>query len=178
MQGEFIKHGGAGAWDEGATATPGAMVRSDGQIYVFYAGFGAGGQHMSVGVASGSSLLTLKKHAQNPILVPAAGAWDGGQVSMARPIQEGSYTCLAYEGANLDFTCEATNRYGWGLARSLDLVNWERLGSNPLGLSAQNPYGCGNDMPSIYRRDWDQVVFVYHTSADTRTLVREFLAVD
>ena len=121
-------------------------------------------------------MTTLRKHTQNPIFTPSGTGWDGAHVSMARPILEGSYTYIAYEGADTDFTCEPANRYGWGMARTLDFVTWERHPDNPFGLSAQSPFGCGNDMPSIYRRHWDDVTFVYHTSANTQHIVREFVA--
>lgn len=176
-RGELLAHGGAGEWDQGAVATPGAMVGRDGNIYIFYAGFPLGGRQMSIGVASGTTMETLTKHPDNPIFSFSGIGWDGGHVSMARPIQEGSWTYLVYEGADTDFTCEASNTYGWGMARSRDLVTWERHPGNPFGLST-GPAGCGNDMPSVYRRGWDNVYFVYHTSGDTRHIVREFLALD
>ena len=86
--------------------------------------------------------------------------------------------CYGERGADTDFTCEASNRYGWGMARSQNKVVWDRHPDNPFGLSAQSPYGCGNDMPSIFRRASDGTVFVYHTSDDTTRIVRERLVVD
>ncbi len=172
-KGQLLKHGKGGAWDQGALATPGILVEG-GKVYVFYAGFPLGGKNMSVGFASGKSMSSLVKHPGNPVFKPPASGWDRGQHSMARLLREGSYVYMVYEGADTDFTCEAKNRYGWGMARSTDLVNWSPLPSNPLGLSAKKPHGCGNDMPSIYRRQ-DGHIFVYHTSADTKAIVREVL---
>ena len=176
--GELLPHGSNGAWDQGALATPGAVVDGAGTVYVFYAGFPLGGNQMNIGFAFGPSLASLSKATPNPVFAPDPGAWDGGQVSMPRLIQEGAWTYMVYEGADTDFTCEPYNRYGWGLARTQDSVTWERYAGNPIGQSSQSPFGCGNDMPSVFRRSSDGVVFVYHTSADTKRIVREHLVVD
>jgi hypothetical protein len=177
VRGELLEHGGSGAWDQGTTSTPGALITPGGTIYVYYAGFPLGGDTMSLGFASGNGMEYLIKSAFNPVLGPSGSGWDGAHVSMGRPIQEGSWWYMVYEGADSDFTCEASNRYGWGMARSADGMTWERHPDNPFGLSAQSPYGCGNDMPSIWRRD-DGEVFVFHTSDDTTRIVRERLMVD
>ena len=176
-RGQLIDHGGSGDWDQGATATPGMLVDAYGMIHVTYAGFALGGNHMDIGVASGTSMEGLSKNAYNPVFPNAASGWDGGQVSMGRLIEEDGWIYMVYEGADTDFTCEAYNRYGWGMARTQNWVQWERHPSNPFGLSAQSPYGCGNDMPSIWRR-YDGEVFVFHTSEDTTRIVREHLVVD
>ena len=172
-KGQLLKHGKGGAWDQGAMATPGILVEG-GKVYVFYAGFPSGGKHMSIGFASGASMTNLVKYAGNPVFKPPTSGWDKGQHSMGRLIREGAYVYMVFEGADTDFTCEAKNRYGWGFARSKDLIDWSPLAANPLGLSAKKPYGCGNDMPSIYRRQ-DGHIFVYHTSGDTKAIVREVL---
>ena len=41
---------------------------------------------------------------------------------MPRVVREAGTYYLFYEGADTDFTCERTNRYGWGVARSADLT--------------------------------------------------------
>ncbi len=172
-KGKLLNHGKGGTWDQGALATPGILVEG-GKVYVFYAGFPLGGKHMSIGFASGTSMTNLVKHPGNPVFKPPSAGWDKGQHSMGRLIREGGYVYMVYEGADTDFTCEAKNRYGWGFARSTDLKTWSAFSGNPLGVSAKKPYGCGNDMPSIYRRQ-DGHLFVYHTSADTKAIVREVL---
>ncbi len=176
--GQLLDHGGGGDWDQGTLSTPGVLEDAFGMIYVFYAGFPLGGAHMSVGYASGTSMGSLSKYGGNPVFTPSGSGWDGAHVSMPRLIEEGSWVYMVYEGADTDFTCEASNRYGWGMARSQNKVVWERHPDNPFGLSAQSPYGCGNDMPSIFRRASDGTVFVYHTSDDTTRIVRERLVVD
>lgn len=161
----------SGEWDGGANATPGAFVDADGTIYVFYAGFPVGGAHMSIGYASGKSMKTLKKYGGNPVFSPPATGWDKGQLSMARVVEQGGVYYMIHEGAALDFTCEGANKYGWGMAKSADLKTWSPLPSNPLGLAGS---GCGNDMPSLFIR-FDGEVFAYHTSKDTKRIVREHL---
>ena len=159
------------AWDGGANATPGAFVDTDGKIYVFWAGFPVGGDKMSVGYASGTAMKSLKKYAGNPVLAPAAAGWSKGQVSMARVVRQGDTYYMVHEGAEVDFTCAGYNRYGWGMAKSSDLKSWTPLPQNPLGQASS---GCGNDMPSLFVR-FDGHVFVYHTSKDTKRIVREHL---
>ena len=173
-KGKLLKHGKSGQWDSGAIATPGILV--DGLfVNVFYAGFPAGGKHMSIGYAWGVSMSLMLKTSNNPQLKPSGSGWDGGQRSMGRLVKEGAYYYMVYEGATKDFTCNKSNRYGWGMTRSTALKSgWAAHPKNPFGQSSQKKFGCGNDMPSIFRR-YDGWYFVYHTSADTTQIVREKL---
>ena len=172
-KGKLLSHGSKGKWDSGAIATPGILV--DGvTVYVFYAGFPTGGKKMSIGYAWGFSMGLMLKAWGNPMFKPPASGWDAGQHSMGRVVKEGTKFYMVYEGASQDFTCNKSNRYGWGMARSTNLKQWTPHGKNPFGLSSQKKFGCGNDMPSIFRR-YDGRYFVYHTSADTSAIVREKL---
>ena len=115
------------------------------------------------------------KTSTNPQLKPPASGWDAGQRSMGRLVKEGAHYYMVYEGATQDFTCDKSNRYGWGMARSTALqAGWTMHPKNPFGQSSQKKFGCGNGMPSIFRR-YDGWYFVYHTSADTTQIVREKL---
>ncbi len=174
--GQLIAHGRGGAWDQGAGATPG-LAELAGRLYVFYASFPLGGENMDIGYVSGTSMDRLSKSDRNPVFRRASSGWDSGQVSMPRVIQQGDYYYLFYEGAAVDFTCGPHNRYGWGIARSTDLQTWERFAGNPMGLSDRVGTGCGNDMPSPFVR-YDGRIFVYHTSGDTRRIIREALVMD
>lgn len=160
-----------GAWDGGALATPGAVVDASGTIYVFYAGFPVAGTSMSIGFASGSSMGNLKKYAGNPVMTPPSSGWSKGQLSMPRVVEQGGIYYMIHEGADTDYTCQGTNKYGWGMAKSSNLLTWTSLPQNPLG---QAKSGCGNDMPSLFIR-YDGHVFAFHTSADTKRIVREHL---
>lgn len=161
----------AGAWDSGAMSTPSILVGPDGAVHVFYAGMAAGATHMAIGRADGSGPGSLTKLG-SPVMVPTGSGWSGGQLSMPRVVLQNGWYYMVFEGADSDFTCEAYNKYGWGLARSQDLTNWSVLPINPLG---QSKGGCGQDMPSLFVR-YDGHVFVFHTSADTTHVVREHLA--
>jgi len=174
QHGQLMDHGHGGDWDQGALATPGIFLAADGTLHVLYAGFPLGGAHMDIGLLSGRSMAQLRRHPRNPIFRRAADGWDAGQVSMPRVVEQGGSYYLFYEGADTDFTCEAHNRYGWGVARSADLQQWERLPANPIRRSDRAGTGCGNDMPCPFVR-YDGRVFVYHTSGDTRRIVREAL---
>ncbi len=160
-----------GGWDSGAMATPSILVGPDSVTHVFYAGMAAGGNSMSLGRADGSGPGSLNK-ASSPMMVPPGSGWSGGQLSMPRVVYQNGWFYMVFEGADIDFTCEAYNEYGWGMARSPDLINWTVLPNNPLG---QSKGGCGQDMPSVFIR-FDGHVFVFHTSADTTHVVREHLA--
>jgi len=177
QNGQLLDHGSSGAWDQGSLSTPGAFVSSTGIIYVFYAALYSGGTVMSVGYAFGTDMESLVKLAYNPVFSGSGSGWDGAHVSMPRLLQEDGWTYMIYEGADVDYTCEASNQYGWGMARSQNLEDWDRHDDNPFGLSDIDPYGCGNDMPSLFRR-YDGEVFAYHTSGDTSRIVRERLVTD
>jgi hypothetical protein len=132
------------------------------------------GTHMDVGFASGRVMGSLTKSPKNPVLRRPASGWSSGQVSMPRVVKQGAYYYAIHEGATLDYTCDVANRYGWGLARSTDLVTWDPYPGNPIAQSSQQGVGCGNDMPQPFIR-YDNEVFVYHTSADSRRIVRDHL---
>lgn len=173
-RGLVIPRGAPGAWDEGAISTPSLFRDNDGQLYLFYAGFPVNGRNMEVGLAQGFALNQLSRAPDSPVFHRAPAGWDAGQVSMPRLVREGDWYYLFYEGADLDFTCDVTNRYGWGVARSHDLRGWERCAQNPIRLSDQAGVGCGNDMPQPFVRS-DGHIFVYHTSGDASRVVREVL---
>lgn len=161
----------AGAWDSGAISTPSILVGADNKVHVFYAGMVTGGTSMSIGRADGVDVGSLAKFV-NPVMVPPGAGWNGGQLSMPRVVFQNGWYYMVFEGADVDFTCEAYNKYGWGMARSQDLGNWVVLPDSPLG---QSKGGCGQDMPSLFVR-FDGNVFVFHTSADTTHVIREHLA--
>lgn len=171
--GQLMDHGHGGDWDQGALATPGIFVDDD-TLRVLYAGFPLGGAHMDIGMLSGPAMNRLRRHPDNPVFRRSDAGWDAGQVSMPRVVRQGEFYYLIYEGADTDFSCEARNLYGWGVARSRDLQQWERFAGNPIRRSDRVGTGCGNDMPNPFVR-YDGQLFVYHTSGDTRRIVREAL---
>lgn len=170
-KGVLIKLGGKGSWDSLAISTPGIFVDTNGDIYVFYAGYSDKNMNGNIGFLSGNSMNNLKKY-KSPVFYRGSGnSWDRGHVSMPRIIKEKNYYYMVYEGANKDFSCNKDNTYGWGVARSKNMIDWERLPQNPIRLGSP---GCGNDMPNVFKR-YDDVDFVFHTHQNKKHIVREVL---
>lgn len=171
VRGALIPHGRSGSWDAHSSGTPGIFVDTNGRIYVFYASYpSTTDMRGQIGFLSGRSMRNLRKSRSNPVLTRGLG-WDRAHVSMPRIIKESGYYYMVYEGADTDFSCGSYNRYGYGLARSTDLIHWQRFSGNPLGTGNR---GCGVDMPSFFKRP-NGTLFIYHTSRDRRRIVREVL---
>jgi hypothetical protein len=104
-------------------------------------------------------------------------AWEAGSVSMPRIVLQNGYHYLFYEGGSRNLGCGATtaqqNVYGWGLARSTDLIHWQKYDWNPIVQSA-DAESCGFDMPQPFLRG-DGSAYVYYTSDDASTVIRDTL---
>ena len=122
-------------WERNNIGTP-SLFALDGTYYLFYHGFGKsweGGQDdCQVGVATGTDLRRLRRHGGNPILrTGRAGEWDSGTVGKRSILREadGRYY-MVYEGStDQPYT---TARWSSGLARSSDLLRWEKFSGNPV----------------------------------------------
>ena len=157
-------------------STPSLFVQND-TFYVFY-----GTQKPNTG-----KVLTLKYRKGPSLSSLSAGTdafsagqtgWPTKSVSFPRVIsQRESDGRLAYylffEAASDNWECNGINgnKFGWGVARSYDLTRWSACQENPIEM---NGGGCGLDMPNPFIR-YDGQIFVYHTSADTRQIVRTHL---
>jgi hypothetical protein len=116
----------AGQWDSVRVGSP-SLFKLNGLWYLFYDG--SNGGPSAIGVATGANITNLIKSASNPILSPTSGQWDAGGIGRRSTIiKEGAYYYFAYE-AGAD-----SNRANWtcGLARSTDLLSWEKCPLNPI----------------------------------------------
>ncbi|MBI4361668.1 MAG: hypothetical protein HY558_00685 [Euryarchaeota archaeon] len=135
------------------------------QFYVFYHGFD--NFRSKVGMAYGSNIYALTKN-PGPVMDVGKGkyAWDSYVNTHVSIVQEGSYYYMAYEGSQ-DPYCDKGN-WGWGIARSTDLKNWEKYSFNPIRHTYQG--GCGNDLPSIFRFSGE--TYVYQREPGQRNILK------
>jgi hypothetical protein len=114
-------------WERVNIGTP-SLWYADGTWYLFFHGFD--GDDVQIGLATGPSLADLERVPGNPIVPTSADGWDSGTVGRRSIIREGDWFYMAYEGS----TDPPYDRANWstGLARSRDLVVWEKYGGNPV----------------------------------------------
>ncbi len=155
-------------------ATPGLYFFSN-TVFVFTA------QHykpdgLGLVFFSGPSMTELKQWGGGFVMKGTA-AWEAGSVSMPRIVYQNGYHYLFYEGASLNLGCGSTsaqqNVYGWGLARSRDLITWEKYDWNPI-LQSADAESCGFDMPQPFLLG-DGQVHLYYTSDNASTVIRDTL---
>jgi hypothetical protein len=103
------------------------------------------------------------------VLTGQAGTWSDVGIGRGDIVREGRYFYMVAEGARGSALCVANAQYGWGLARSTDLVQWETWPYNAVLTDTDG--SCGNDMPA-----WQVIgdrIMVVTTNAST-TGVRRF----
>lgn len=91
---------------------------------------GAGGYELRLFVSDDGQ--HFEPFCTEPVFAPAADGWDSLSVVTARVWDADGWTWMLYGGSHL-FTDEPD---AFGLARSKDLVHWERHPGNPI-------FGCG-----------------------------------
>jgi hypothetical protein len=146
--------------------TPSLYVWGD-RLYLFFAGF-HGKDTLELQMRSGTSLTELTPRVT--VMTPAQSGWATASVSSPHVVLErvpGTGTplfYLFYEGATKDLYCgepgrAPDNRYGWGVARSFDLLHWDPMPANPVRLATESP--CGNSTPYPFVRS-DGTVLAHH----------------
>lgn len=145
----------------GNAGTP-SLHRFGGNYYLFYHGFSGtdGPNCLGRGYAYGPSLTSLTRAAANPVM-QAPGLWGNAGTGRGDIIQEAGYYYKVFEGLRYSAFCGPALT-GWGLARSVDLNNWEFSPRNPVRIDRVAP-GCGEDMPS-FQVIGDEVYVVTVTS--------------
>ena len=160
-----------------------------GEFYLFYATPLNGDHlHQVIRYRNGPSLNRLSR-TPTTVFTPNRTGWNTKSVHMPRIVLETDSEgidvfYMTFDAGTEDFGCGAgnppgagtsgANRFGWGMARSYDLQNWEPYFRNPVRMAARA--SCGNDMSQPFVR-YDGKFFVYHTS-DTPNdykIVREAL---
>ncbi|NJM54733.1 MAG: hypothetical protein HC841_01300 [Verrucomicrobiae bacterium] len=138
--GMILKHSGNG--ERGNNGTP-SLFKEGGTWYMHYHGFD--GTDVRVFGASGTSLTSLTRMNGGRALVnTSANGFDSGTVGKRSVIKMDGYYWMVYEAS----TEQPFDRARWtsGLARSRDLVNWEKWqGTGGPVLPVLN--GFGNDGP-------------------------------
>lgn len=133
-----------GGWEDVNIGTP-SLLRHEGTWYLFYHGFD--GDDVQIGVATGPSLDRLTRHAQNPIVRTSGGGWDSGTAGARSIIREGDTWYMAYEGSS-DPPYDRAN-WSTGLARSTNLITWEKYARNPVLPVTNSSFGY--DGPELVR---------------------------
>lgn len=150
----FLAHNSTG-WESANIGTPSLHVEN-GVFYLFYHGFDL--STCQVGVATFTPGQVPQKHAGNPILPSEAGAWDSGTVGKrSRIYKEGSFYYMAYEGSTLPAPLYSDANWSTGLARSPDLLNWQKSAFNPV--IPQTIQEFGNDCPELVK--WGDRIYLY-----------------
>ena len=129
------------------------------QFYVFYhgdSGLFQVNQRNQIGMAYGQDLFHLTKLG-NPVLPvdEGIGSWDAWTTSRASVIWDpsSSYYYMTFEGSQ-SVDCNVpifggVGNWGWGIARSKDLITWEKFPYNPIRQTYKG--GCANDIPYIFQ---------------------------
>jgi predicted GH43/DUF377 family glycosyl hydrolase len=121
---DILTPGGSGEWDEGGIWCP-QFFAVDGTYYLFYTGYDASGEGVSVGLATSSTVNSgYSRHGSNPLLTAAAGDFRQGSVEVTGMAQFGGtyYMYLTNLSVN-DNDMPAHARKIW-YATSDDLTTW------------------------------------------------------
>ena len=146
----FAPSGVPGTFDSHHAGTP-SLYKEAGTWYLFYHGHDA--VDVQIGLATApvvngdwTDLRNFQRVQSTPIIPTSASGWDSGTTGKrSRLIREGDYWYMAFEGS----TDQPFDTADWstGIARSTDLVNWEKLPTNPV--LPQTSGGFGYDGPEL-----------------------------
>ena len=135
--GPILTFGGPHDFDGTTMHLHGAYQLPDGTYAVLYTGYNSkiatGKPGDRGGLATSNDMIRWTKYAGNPVFVPAEkGSWDDEHVRPKTFVKLNDWYYMFYEGAHF-------SQGGWpewpdqvGLARSHDLIHWERYPYNPL----------------------------------------------
>lgn len=161
------------AWDSHLSSP--TVSYFNGVYYVWYSGAsvvnGALSVYDSRGYASGTSMAALVKRGA-PVMVGGAGPnWDSGAIGRTSVNYDGWAYFMTYEGGTsnrcIQHGADPNPRWGVGVARSTDLVNWSRAGANPLFRSPNIlNAGCTQQAPSAQVINGKQMVSVFADGRD------------
>ncbi|MBM7568823.1 hypothetical protein [Paenibacillus sacheonensis] len=108
---------------------PAAIVK-DGSIYMIYQLLADNGYRLYLSRSRDG--IHFESVSDKPIFVGEAGSWDALSIVTARLMQDGDHFYMMYGGSS--YLADEPDFFG--LARSTDLLNWERHPGNPI-------FGCG-----------------------------------
>lgn len=133
----------AGTWDSGGIGTP-SLTKKGSTYYLHYHGFNTTTNQMYLGVALSSSPTgPFTKYAGNPVL-PAgpSGTYDDGTAGRRGIVLENGVYYMAYEAATAasGYADFSTSKWTLAMAKSTDLLHWEKLSQNPV-IPQKTSYG-------------------------------------
>src|SRR3989338_4529938 len=99
------------------------------KYYMLYTGKGIGrGINHSIGLAISNNLRIWKKNKENPVFWEGEqGVWDSDFVAHGYVFRKGSMFYMLYDGSKKENWLEEI-----GIAKSKDLIHWEKYGKNPI----------------------------------------------
>jgi hypothetical protein len=127
--------GTPGAFDGEHIHLHGVIQKPDGTYAMLYTGFNSaiaeGKPGDRGGLATSEDMVHWTKYPDNPVFAPnTVGTWDDLHVRPKTVVRLKDWYYMFYEGAHYD------NRDRWpdqvGMARSKDLIHWERYPYNPI----------------------------------------------
>lgn len=129
-------------WERVNIGTP-SLWKEGAMWYLFYHGYD--GTDVRIGVAVGPDLQHLTRYQGNPVLSTGSlvGAWDAGTVGKRSIRKEEGFYYMVFEGST-DKPFDSA-RWSSGIARSADLLHWEKWPGNPV--IPQTSGGFGFDGP-------------------------------
>jgi predicted GH43/DUF377 family glycosyl hydrolase len=136
-------------WQIENVGTP-TLWEEDGTWYVIYHGYD--GAKLQLGVLTGSDLFALTPaNGNQPVLVTGSDPndFDSGTIGKRSIRKEGGVYYMVYEGSTAIHPQLGWGGAHWGigLARSYDLIHWEKFPDNPI---LRNPeLGFGHDGPEF-----------------------------
>ncbi|MBI4385776.1 MAG: hypothetical protein HY551_00185 [Elusimicrobia bacterium] len=145
----ILRHGSG--WESVNVGTP-SLWKEGTTWYLFYHGFD--GARVQIGVAAGSDLTRLEKHPGNPVLKTGPPeAWDEGTVGKRSILKQGGVYYMMFEGSTRPPYRQA--RWSSGLARSTDLLHWEKFQDNPVLPRTEGGFGFdGPELVSLDGKIW------------------------
>lgn len=146
-----------GSWDAKSTAAP-IVWREEDRYCMLYQGWESGGGWTRggaprlIGLALSEDGVHWEKHPDNPVLTPTPGGFDHDGFECGCVVRIGDEYWLYYSGFDEE------HRVRIGLARSHNLVDWEKYDGNPiLDIGAPEAWDChGVAFPSVMhlRTEW------------------------
>lgn len=134
-------------WQQVNIGTP-YLMKHEETWFLFYHGFD--GTRLQLGAAAGPSLDSLVPLNNNQPILSNGLDWDSGTIGKRSIVYEEPYYYMVYEGSTAarDF---GNAQWGSGLARSTDLIHWEKFEQNPI--IGPTPGGFGFDGPEFVQSD-------------------------
>lgn len=168
-QGRIMTHQ-SGTFESANIGTPSLFKKGD-TWYLYYHGFD--GTDVQLGLATGEDLTSLTRVGSKPIIPTSPTEWDSGTIGKrSQIIKEGNYYYMSYEGSSDQNPSFQESDWNTGMARSSDLIHWEKMPLNPV--LAGTGGGFGYDGPEIVTINGE--VFLYFRKSTRKSGGQTFRA--